>query len=434
MLLDANRYDGEKALPYRKPESIIQNILFGVVIAIMLLSIWLIFDSQESSLSFYLRMLTSIPFAYLLLKLVLSIFYRPVTEDPQEGIKVSVIIPSYNESPESVEKCIQCMLEQDYPVHELIFIDDGSQDSSGFNRVQELAAANQTDTKIVTHKFTENRGKREAQEWGFTHATGDMIMIIDSDGYIFPNAVRELLKPMRDKKVLAVTGHVNARNQGENTLTRYQDILYDRAFRIGRGSQSITNTVLVCSGALSIFRKNFVMENLEKFNNQYFLGQKYQIGDDRRLTSLALENGGKVVYQSSAQCITDVPKGLKQFFKQQVRWSKSFYIESVRVLSFAWKRPIMLLWVLAELLIWFVFGMIMIVNILTSFESITTVLLLYQAAYMLLVTFTGNFYYIKRNFVAFLLSPLYMLVHLALVFPVRIYALMTLSKSSWGTR
>lgn len=419
---------------YRKPESFAQNLMFGVVIVIMLAAMWLIFASQTSSLSFYIRLLTSIPFSYLLLKLVLSIFYKPVSEEPGDEFKVSVIIPSFNEGVESIEKCIQCMLEQDYPVHELIFIDDGSQDKSGFNRVKEIARSNTTQTKIIAHQFEENMGKREAQEWGFNHATGNMLMIIDSDGYIFPNAVRELLKPFNDSKVLAVTGHVNARNHGDNILTRYQDILYDRAFRIGRGSQSITNSVLVCSGALSMFEKDFVIDNLEEFNNQYFLGQKYQIGDDRRLTSLALENGGKVVYQSSAQCITDVPKGLKQFFKQQARWSKSFYIESVRVLSFAWKRPIMLFWVLAELLIWFIFGVVMIVNMFTSFESITTVFLLYQAAYMLLTAFTGNFYYIKRNLLAYLMSPVYVLVHMAVVFPVRIYALLTLPKSSWGTR
>ncbi|EUJ21960.1 hyaluronan synthase [Listeria grandensis FSL F6-0971] len=83
--------------------------------------------------------------------------------------------------------------------------------------------------------------------------------------------------------------------------------------------------------------------------------RKNSIGDDRRLTNMAHEGGGRIVYQATAQCLTDAPENPKQFFKQQTRWSKSFFVESIRAYRFVWKRPIFLFWLTCELILWLFF-------------------------------------------------------------------------------
>lgn len=397
----------------------------------------------EKNLEFVASMFLSVTFLYFILKMVLSFNYKPVIEEPVEGIKVSVVIPSYNESPAAVRKTIECLIEQDYPLHEIWFVDDGSPDETAYNEVVRIAEeVNSLKESSLTgkipfikyHKFTKNQGKRAAQTWAFEQANGDMIMIVDSDGYIYPDAVRELLKPFKDEKVSAVTGHVNARNLTDSFMTRLQDVLYESAFRVGRGAQSMTNTVLVCSGAISMFKKQFISEIINEFDNQKLFGKKVNIGDDRRLTTLALKRGGKTKYQATARCITDVPHSVRTFFKQQVRWSKSFFVDSFIALQFAWKRPFMLLWLLGEGTIWIVFAVSSVLTLLTSSSAILFILMIYSAGYLILSALANNVYYIFKNPLLYLISPIFAVAQMCLVFPIRLYALATLHQSGWGTR
>ncbi len=397
----------------------------------------------EKNLEFVAGLFLSVTFIYFLCKMVLSFTYRPVYPEPENGIKVSVVIPSYNEDPEAVRKTIECLLEQDYSLHEIMFVDDGSPDDTAYQEVVRMAAGFEEEkalyshlknTNLIYHRFQKNQGKRAAQSWGFEKASGDMIMIVDSDGYIYPDAVRELLKPFTDQKVLAVTGHVNARNLSDNFMTRLQDVLYESAFRIGRGAQSITNSVLVCSGAISMFRKDFVVRNLPDFQHQTLFGKPMNIGDDRRLTTLALKEGGKTKYQATARCITDVPQTIRQFFVQQVRWSKSFFIDTLIALEFAWKRPLMLLWLMGEGLIWIVFAVSSVITITQISPSLLSLLFIYSAGYLILSALANNVYYIFKNPLLYIASPLFAFAQMLLIFPIRIYALLTLNENGWGTR
>lgn len=430
---------------------------FGKFLAIFLFiicaySMTLVVNQQlVKDASYYIGLLTSITLLYFLLKIVISFFYTPVKKSPLEH-KVSVIISNYNESVESVKNTINCLLNQDYPIHEIIFVDDGSQDDRGFNEVlrmsqqinnvhKEVAVSSEpgsfpsiNNPKIVTHRFKKNQGKRAAQAWAFEKAEGDILFLIDSDGYIFPDALKELLKPFRDSKVNSVVGHILPRNYKDTFLTRVQDVLYTSAFRVGRGAQSVTNTVLVCSGALSVHRKYFVLENLEQFKKGKVLGIVSDAGDDRALTMFGLRNGGKTKYQSTALCITDVPDKTKKFFTQQVRWARSFYLYTVYALKDAWKNPFYLFWLLGEGTIWLIFGITTLVSLFSGTAIPVYLILLYSMGYLILSSLMHGIYYIFRRPLVFLLAPIFAIAHTVIIIPVRIYALLTIKNSQWGTR
>ncbi|AQY52536.1 hypothetical protein UE46_10245 [Listeria weihenstephanensis] len=381
-------------------------------------------------------MLMAVPLLYTLLKLFLSFFYRAYQDDVGENKKVSVIVPSYNESPESITDCVHSILAQEYTVHEIIFIDDGSPNQDGYQAAKEISRYvnnNAMETVMITHRFQENQGKREAQKWGFEKATGDFVMIIDSDSYFFKTTIKEIMKPFVKDDIWGVTGHVRARNKTKNILTLYQDALYDRAFYVGRGSQSLSGDVLVCSGALTVFRRDFIIENLDDFTRTTF-GKKNSIGDDRRLTNMAHAGGGRIVYQATAQCLTDVPDNPKQFLKQQTRWSKSFFVESIRAYQFAWKRPIFLFWLTCELALWLYFLISLLFHLDTLHEYFSWRFLFYQSIYIMMIGFVCNAYYARQNFWSFCLSPIYIIIHALWLIPVRIYALCTLNNAKWGTR
>jgi hyaluronan synthase len=397
----------------------------------------------------FLGVYGSIMLSYMLGKMLLSFKYKPYKNDAPQ-MKVSIVIPSYNEKPADVEETLKSILTQDYPIHEIFFVDDGSKDVSGFDAIRRMKNTFETEYKsmlltscpdyaekgipeLIVYRLPKNKGKRHAQIWAFERATGDVIVTVDSDTTLFPNTIKELIKPFIDSKVKAVTGHVNVRNRDENVLTRLIDMRYDNAFRVERAAHSVTNNVLVCSGPLSAYRKEVITQNLEHYGTQTFLGEKVQFGDDRCLTNYAIKMG-KTIYQSTSKCVTDAPTSLKVFIKQQSRWNKSFFRESLIALKIGLNKPNVLIWVLLEMSLWLLFGLSIGLGIFVKSITMGWILLAYYLAYISISAYARNVFYILRNPFTYLLAPVYGIIHLTLLFPLRFYALLTIKSNGWGTR
>lgn len=293
---------------------------------------------------------------YLLYKIVISLFYVPCKNELTKNYKVSAIITCFNESSESVLRVCEDLLKQDYSLYEIIFIDDGSSDTQALNVVDEFAQMYKDvegKPKFIVHRQEKNEGKRVALAVGFTYATGDYFLLVDSDCQLNDNAVTELLRPFEDEKVFSCTGYIGVRNSKVNFLTRMQEVMYCGAFQMGRGAQSVTNSVVVCSGAFSMHRRDFVRQHLEEFSEEYVMGFRVMNGDDRVITRLAKKYGGKTKYQCTAFCVTDVPETVNKFLKQRVRWMKSSYLRSVEtVVVFCPKCPLYLIWITCEAYLW----------------------------------------------------------------------------------
>lgn len=90
-------------------------------------------------------------------------------------MKISVIIPVYNVA-QYIRHCVDIVLRQTYRNLEIILVDDGSTDNSG-QICDEYAA---TDSRIrVIHK--PNGGLSDARNVGFSLATGEYVLFLDSD-------------------------------------------------------------------------------------------------------------------------------------------------------------------------------------------------------------------------------------------------------------
>lgn len=64
--------------------------------------------------------------------MILSFGYRPATWGPFD-YKVSVVIPTYNESASAVIDTLESVVNQNYPIHEVFVIDDGSKLTAGYD-------------------------------------------------------------------------------------------------------------------------------------------------------------------------------------------------------------------------------------------------------------------------------------------------------------
>ncbi len=92
---------------------------------------------------------------------------------------ISVIVPVYNVE-KYIHKCVDSILLQDYPLFEMIIVDDGSTDKSGV--IADEYASQYSDIITVIHQ--KNAGLGGARNTGIHSAKGEYIAFIDSDDTI----------------------------------------------------------------------------------------------------------------------------------------------------------------------------------------------------------------------------------------------------------
>ena len=106
-------------------------------------------------------------------------------------IKISIIIPAYNEQ-ETIIELLEKVFEQNIESVELqvIVIDDGSRD----NTVALLESRPELYSKLVTQ--AQNGGKGAAVKAGLAHADGDYILFQDADLEYDPTDYSKLVEPV----------------------------------------------------------------------------------------------------------------------------------------------------------------------------------------------------------------------------------------------
>lgn len=420
----------------KKKVVIILPYLFGVIF------ITIIFFFRRFTYSEYkfVYLFYSINFLYLFVKIVLSFSYKPCYH-PVQKFKVSVIVPSYNESVESVVNSIRSILKQTYEIHEIIFVDDGSSSDEAFkavknidiNKLKNINPLNRA-TSLISIRLKQNLGKKEAQAIAFQRATGELFLLLDSDGEITTNSLAEMVRPFYSDKVGSVVGRIEVRNVNASYWTKVQDIFYSNSFQLGRSAQSQTGSVIVCSGALSLHRARFIRRNLDVFKKEKFFGVPCSAGDDRLLTDISLERCYKTVFQYTAVCYTDVPVTFRQLFKQQCRWAKSAHIISLYSIRYAFIRPIAIMWSMTETYLWLYNLVGMFVMLCIGGLKITIDIAIIASIYFILVSYLTNIYYSKKNIFTYIFSIYYSLGYSVVLFFVRIYSLLTIFRTGWSTR
>jgi glycosyltransferase involved in cell wall biosynthesis len=144
---------------------------------------------------------------------------------------LSVVIPVYNEE-ESIQELTDwiervCTMERLF--FEIIFIDDGSSDSS-WEKIRSVAAEKQF---VKGFRFRRNYGKAAALHTGFTEATGDVIITMDSDLQDSPDEIPELVDMIRKEGYDMVSGWKKKRH--DPFVKRITSRFYNRSARLSSG-------------------------------------------------------------------------------------------------------------------------------------------------------------------------------------------------------
>lgn len=385
--------------------------------------------------------------AYLVVKVGGALAYRHRDPEPRSAgttAEAVVVVPYFNEDHTLLRNCLRSIVAASGDsVAAIHVIDDGSADGALAEMAERELAAAPAHVRTIVHVHESNLGKRE----GLARAVeaepdAGVYLTVDSDTVVQPDAFDNLLAAFDDPDVTGATGLVLALNHDRNVLTRLIDVRYANAFLIERAAYSGIGSVLCACGSLAAYRGDVMRDRLQDFLGQTFLGQPAVFGDDRRMTNYALQRG-KVVLQANAVAQTAVPERLGHYVRQQVRWNKSFFRESLWAISnLPTRRPAPWLSLL-ELVTWITFTAMLLTAVVVApirtGQALAGTFLVYIAA----MAWLRSVRYLElrrdglsswRQFGVFLLSPLYGFATLFFLLPLRLYSLFTLRNGVWGTR
>jgi hyaluronan synthase len=273
------------------------------------------------------------------LRTILWACYRPFPASRfEDAPTLTVVIPAYNEGP-MVRKSLESVLSARYPqgMLEVLVVDDGSTDDTA-EHIDAVARLHPTLVTVI--RFRRNRGKRAALAEAFRAARGELVMTLDSDSVVDPEALLALAGPFRNPRVGAVAGKVLVYNRRQGLIPRMLHVEFLLAFDLIRAVESMYGTVFCCPGALTAYRASSLRLVLPRWTSQEFLGAPCTYGEDRALTNSLLAAGFDTVYQGSAVVRTVVPSTYRNLSRMLLRWNRSYVREELRYMGrVAWRRP-----------------------------------------------------------------------------------------------
>ncbi|MDX6738868.1 polysaccharide deacetylase family protein [Actinocorallia sp. A-T 12471] len=217
---------------------------------------------------------------------------------------LTVIVPAFNEEI-GIAATISSLRDTDFAGDlRIIVVDDGSTDRTA-EIVRELADSKLT---LITK---DNGGKPSALNAGITHATSEIVVMVDGDTVFQRDTLRKIVRPFRDPRVGAVSGNAKVANR-RGILGRWQHIEYVIGFNLDRRMFDVFDCMPTVPGAIGAFR----LAALKKTGGV----SEDTLAEDTDLTMAINRAGYRVAYEESAIAWTEAPASLSQLWRQRYRW------------------------------------------------------------------------------------------------------------------
>ncbi|OLB81171.1 MAG: bi-functional transferase/deacetylase [Actinobacteria bacterium 13_2_20CM_2_71_6] len=216
---------------------------------------------------------------------------------------VSVIVPAYNESA-NIAATVRSLLASDYPRLEVVVVDDGSTDGTA-----DIVA--RLDLPGVHVIRQENAGKPAALNTGIAQARGDLLVLVDGDTVFERDAIGELVQPLTDPAVGAVSGNAKVANR-RGLLGRWQHLEYVIGFNLDRRMFDVARCMPTVPGAIGAFRRAAVRD-VGGVSGQ-------TLAEDTDITMAVIRAGWRVAYNPHAIAWTEAPASVRQLWRQRYRW------------------------------------------------------------------------------------------------------------------
>src|SRR5712664_1276927 len=225
---------------------------------------------------------------------------------PNPPPSVTVLIPAHNEESVIVQTVTSVLLS-DLQDLRIIVVDDGSTDKTG-----ELLDNNFSHEPRVHIIHQVNRGKAAALSHALSLADTEIVVTIDADTEIEPDAIGKLIRHFSDPQVGAVAGNVKVGNRSR-WLTRWQALEYITSQNMEKRAFDLLNCITVVPGALGAWRKKAI-EAAGGITAD-------TVAEDADLTIAIRRLGWHVDYDEEAIAWTEAPETPAVLIRQRFRWT-----------------------------------------------------------------------------------------------------------------
>ena len=266
---------------------------------------------------------------------------------------ISILAPAFNEEA-NVEENVRSLLTLDYPLFEVILINDGSSDRTlevliarfdlrPSERSYELAVPCKPIRAVyesATHRNLvvidkANGGKADALNAGLNLSLYPLFCGIDADSILEADALLRLVRPFVEAPGITVAaggvirvangcdvggGRVRQVRLVKRLLPLIQIVEYLRAFLFGRMGWAGGNSLLIISGAFGLFERRAAL--LAGGYTTSTVGEDLElvVKIHRRLREQ--RRPYRVEFVPDPVCWTEVPESLRVLRRQRTRWHR----------------------------------------------------------------------------------------------------------------
>lgn len=251
-------------------------------------------------------------------------------------MKISIIVPVYNVE-KYIDRCITSILHQNYDDYELLIIDDGSTDSSGFlcDKYTKFSQVK------IFHK--KNGGLSDARNYGINKAKGKYLMFVDGDDFLYNITCLKRISEFIDKTKADVIQYKMVyfydrkdKYVFQKPLKNIKGNFYDKLFFMNKNGQisvsacdKIVKTEIIKNKKL-YFEKDLLSEDIKwsyllytKINNIEVLDENIYVYRQQRKNSITTTKSKKNAYD----LFKIIDYWIKYKFKSDVQ--KELYLNMV---------------------------------------------------------------------------------------------------------
>jgi biofilm PGA synthesis N-glycosyltransferase PgaC len=271
---------------------------------------------------------------------------------------------------------------------EIIIMDDGSKDATYKIAKKFEGNFEGKDIRVLTKK---NGGKSRALNFAIERSSGELVMCVDADSKLEPNAVELMARYfIANNDIVAVAGSVFVSNR-VNVLTKLQALEYIEGLNMVRNAQAFLKLVNIIPGPIGMFRKDIILE-VGGYEHDTF-------AEDADLTLKLIKKNYKIDFEPDAIAYTEAPDELLDLLKQRYRWTRGI-LQAIRKHSKylwtkgeSWNFTFVLWYMLFEAIFWPFMDLFATVLVLyISFIQGSNVLLFYWWSLFTIVDIAGALY------------------------------------------